>query len=448
MDYLCKDIKELKNSFEINQDEQENIIKNFHIEMTKGLTEARSSLKMIPSFAEPPTGYENGNYLVIDFGGSNLRLMQINLGEKATVLKKEEVIIEEKIKTGTKDELFDYITNFLHDFIKKNNLDNPEQEQKLGFTFSFPVRKESITSGKLLKWTKGYDIKGIKGKDVVKLLNISMEKIGIKNVKIVALLNDAVGTLAYGKYTHKDCDTGVILGTGTNAAYIEDTSKITKQNISLTSISKRMMINTEWGNFNKLRRTGYDRKLDEMSENPGKYKLEKMISAKYIAELTKIIINDFIVKNDFSDNMKSWDNNQLFDAEDISEIISDNSAELKLIKEKLRKFNVNNSVLIDREILKSICKIVMDRSAKIVATLIVGIVLKMDRELNRVHLVAIDGTLYEKATGFKEKLKETIDNLLDRKRDKIKLILTKDGSGKGAAVVAAIAVKKSAKNIF
>nr|MBP8708319.1 hexokinase [Caldisericia bacterium] len=99
-----------------------------------------------------------------------------------------------------------------------------------------------------------------------------------------------------------------------------------------------------------------------------------------------------------------------------------------------------NSVLIDREILKSICKIVMDRSAKIVATLIVGIILKIDRELNRTHIVAIDGTLYEKATWYKDKLRENIDNLLGEKRDKIKLKLTKDGSGKGAAVAAATAI--------
>lgn len=443
MEYLCKDLKELKDSFKINQDEQKEIIKNIHIEMNKGLKGARSSLKMLPSFVEPPTGYKKGNYLVIDLGGSNLRLMLISLEGKATVLKKEEITIEEKIKTGTKDELFDYISNALYNFMKKNNLDNPEQEQKLGFTFSFPVSKESTTSGKLLEWTKGYDIKGLKGKDVVKLLSKSMEKIGINNVKIVALLNDAVGTLAYRKYTHKDCDVSVILGTGTNAAYIEDTSKIAKQNISLTSTGKKMIINTEWGNFNKLRRTDYDRKLDEMSENPWEYKLEKMVSAKYIAELTKIIINDFIGKNDFSDNMKSWNNSQLFDAEDMSEIIRDNSTELNLVREKLRKFDVNNSVLIDREVLKSICKIVMDRSAKVVATLIVGIILKIDMELNKTHLVAIDGTLYEKAIGFKEKLRETIDNLLGKKKDKIKLMLTKDGSGKGAAVVAATTIATS-----
>lgn len=443
MDYFCKDLKELKDSFDINQREQDNIIRNLHIEMKKGLSGVRSSLKMIPSFVEPPTGYKKGKYLVIDLGGSNLRLMLISLGRKVTILKKEEITIKDKIKTGTKDDFFDYISNALYDFMKKINLDNPEQEQKLGFTFSFPVSKESTTSGKLLKWTKGYDIKGVKGKDIVKLLNKSMEKIGIKNVKVVALLNDAVGTLAYRKYTHKDCDVSVILGTGTNAAYIEDTSKITKQNISLTSTRKKMIINTEWGNFSKLRRTDYDRKLDEMSENPGEYKLEKMVSAKYIAELTKIIINDFIGKNDFSDNMKSWNNSQLFDAEDMSEIIRDNSTELNLVREKLRKFDVDNSVLIDREVLKSICKIVMDRSAKVVATLIVGIILKIDMELNKTHLVAIDGTLYEKAIGFKEKLRENIDILLGKKRNKIKLMLTKDGSGKGAAVVAAPTITTS-----
>jgi hexokinase len=37
----------------------------------------------------------------------------------------------------------------------------PEGRQReLGFTFSFPVNQTSISSGTLIKWTKGFSING------------------------------------------------------------------------------------------------------------------------------------------------------------------------------------------------------------------------------------------------------------------------------------------------
>lgn len=41
-------------------------------------------------------------------------------------------------------------------------------------------------------------------------------------------MNDTVGTLAGGKYTHNDVAVAVILGTGTNAAYVERVQAIPK----------------------------------------------------------------------------------------------------------------------------------------------------------------------------------------------------------------------------
>ncbi|HBR71930.1 MAG TPA: hypothetical protein DEA27_04005, partial [Candidatus Moranbacteria bacterium] len=427
--------KTLVENFEISRSEQLEIIEKLHTEMDMGLAGETSSLKMIPSFVEPPKGYEVGKYLVLDLGGTNFRVIAVDLEKNGNITEPqiENNTINKEILAGTKDELFDYISDVLANFITKNNLDN-SGEQMLGFTFSFPIEQTSLTSGKLISWTKGFSISGVVGEDVVELLNESMRKKGIKNIKIVSLVNDTVGTLAHGRYKDEDCDTGVILGTGTNAAYIEDISKIKTYNALHGSIGGKMIINMEWGNFNKLPRTNYDEQLDATTENQGWHIMEKMVSAKYIAELTKIIVRDFVSKNVFSANMNGWDKIQSFSAQDMSEIICDNSSELELVEEKMRKFEVTNTSLNDRLLLKSICKSVFDRSARIAATLIAGVILKMDPELNRPHTVAIDGSLYEKATGYKESLADNIYRLLGKKEDQVKLILSKDGSGIGAAV--------------
>ena len=41
-------------------------------------------------------------------------------------------------------------------------------------------------------------------------------------------MNDTVGTLAGGRYSNKDVVAAVILGTGTNAAYVERANAIPK----------------------------------------------------------------------------------------------------------------------------------------------------------------------------------------------------------------------------
>lgn len=39
-----------------------------------------------------------------------------------------------------------------------NEFELPSNKRELGFTFSFPVRQTSVSSGILIKWTKGFAI--------------------------------------------------------------------------------------------------------------------------------------------------------------------------------------------------------------------------------------------------------------------------------------------------
>lgn len=41
----------------------------------------------------------------------------------------------------------------------------------VGFCFSFAVEQQALNSGKLMGWTKGFDVDGVVGKDVVALLS-------------------------------------------------------------------------------------------------------------------------------------------------------------------------------------------------------------------------------------------------------------------------------------
>ena len=62
------------------------------------------------------------------------------------------------------------------------------------------------------------------------------------------LLNDSIGTFAGGRYLDPDIMIGIILGTGTNMAYLERKAVIHNAPHKLPAgYSDEMLINSEWG---------------------------------------------------------------------------------------------------------------------------------------------------------------------------------------------------------
>lgn len=117
-----------------------------------------------------PDGYETGTYLALDMGGTNLRVCEITLTDQ----KSEFDIIQskyrmpEELKTGTSEELWEYIADCLQQFIETHHgTTKLENTLPLGFTFSYPATQNYIDEGILQRWTKGFDIDGVEGQNVV-----------------------------------------------------------------------------------------------------------------------------------------------------------------------------------------------------------------------------------------------------------------------------------------
>uniref|UniRef100_A0A915MTU8 Phosphotransferase n=1 Tax=Meloidogyne javanica TaxID=6303 RepID=A0A915MTU8_MELJA len=132
---------------------------------------------------------------------------------------------------------------------------------------------------------------GVVGKDVVQLLTDACRRKNIA-VNVVALVNDTVGTMLACSFFDPDCSIGLIVGTGSNACYMERLQNITKLNDGLP---EEMCINCELGAFGDdgkidKYRTVHDRTLDANSINPRKQTFEKMISGMYLGELVRLVL--------------------------------------------------------------------------------------------------------------------------------------------------------------
>lgn len=90
---------------------------------------------------------------------------------------------------------------------------------------------------------------------------------------MVALLNDTTGTQLAVGHEDRNCHVGLILGTGTNACYMEKTAAIPKYPGD-RSKHPEVIINCEWGAFGEggvldKWRNPYDDDVEAKVVNPG-----------------------------------------------------------------------------------------------------------------------------------------------------------------------------------
>ena len=155
------------------------IVKHFISELDRGLSKAGGNIPMIPGWVmDFPTGKETGSYLAIDLGGTNLRVVLVKLGGNRDFdTTQSKFALPAHMRTATLDELWDFIAKCLKEFVDEIYPDGCSEPLPLGFTFSYPASQNRINEGILQRWTKGWSIDGIEGKDVVPMLQKLLRKL-------------------------------------------------------------------------------------------------------------------------------------------------------------------------------------------------------------------------------------------------------------------------------
>ncbi|XP_026424134.1 hexokinase-2, chloroplastic-like [Papaver somniferum] len=423
-----------------------NIADSMITQMKDGLDHGGSDLQMLLSYVNSlPTGQEKGLFYALDLGGTNFRVLRVQLdGEGKVVLEKKSWEIPEDRRTGTKEGLFGFIASGLAEFIleeyEKYNIP-PDTKRMIGFTFSFPINQTAMNEGTLIEWTKGFNISDTIGKDVVACLKEALVEEKLDMFSVTALVNDSVGALAGARYNDEDVKVAIILGTGTNACYIERMDAIPKikrqgDQIPLTG---NTIINTEWGAFadqGGLPLTEFDQQLDTDSDVVKQRVFERMISGKYLGVLvSKILLQMAESENLFGNNYAAP---VVLSTKDLNDMQSDVSGKLETVGLILnQRLKVETSLDVRRTVVNVIDTIVK-RAARLAGAGIVAILQKMEQDTpGLIHgkrtVVAIDGSLYQKYEQYQLYLKEVVTELLG---SYVVIIQVPDASGIGAALLA------------
>lgn len=419
----------IRKQYTLTVDDQEEIIKRFTNEMLNGLKGEKSTIKMIPSFVtKRPTGDEKGDFLALDLGGTNFRVVLYHLlGDHRNTQDEKKYRIPEEAMTGTAEQLFDFIAKCVLDV-------NPPDNVPLGFTFSFPCLQFNIKDGELCEWTKGFSTSGCVGKNPTELLNEALKRQG-SSIRVAALVNDTVGTLMAKCYEQNNCLVGVILGTGYNCAYVEMANNIPKWKGSKEG---EMLINMECGGFGVLDgyRTEEDIELDKLTPNPGAQYNEKMVSGMYLGEICRRLMLKLVKAKELFQSATIDENGHIhsymeFGTPNLSVIEADGSVDLEDVKKVLEEAGVHNSTLEDRKTVKELANIVSGRSIALAACDITAICRHMG-EKSKDCVVGIDGSLYKLYPGYHSRLVKSLVGL----KQTCLVELSEDGSGKGAAIIA------------
>jgi hexokinase len=411
----------------------------FQDEMGRGLRGGSSSLKMLPAYVDNPTGKEKGEFLALDLGGSNYRILRVVLkgdGSAPEVTSRKFSLSPEETDRDA-ETLFGALARSIKSFAAEMG---GGVARSLGFTFSFPIRQTSIDKGELIVWTKGWSAEGVVGHDVVALLNEALARESATGVRVVSLDNDTTGTQMARAYLDPACDVGCILGTGTNICYRERVERIHKPLGPYSGTS--MIVNMESGGFDKaLPRNRFDEKLDAESENPGSQWEEKMVSGKYLGELVRLIVAERTTQGlMFGGRLPDiFAERERFGSERVCAIKEDASEMADSVRAMLASLTVADATAEDAVVLRRIAWIVSNRAARIAAVVLAATVSWMDPNVDRDHTIAVDGSVFEKHPGFAAGMDAAFREILGEKAARVRTALTHDGSGLGAAVIAAAA---------
>ena len=216
-----------------------------------------------------------------------------------------------------------------------------------------------------------------------------------------------------------------------------------------------MAINCEYGAFDNehvvLPRTPYDVKIDEDSPRPGQQAFEKMISGLYLGEIFRLVLVDLhenknllFEKQDISKLRKPFTLDASFLAF-IEEDPFENLSESQELFETRLDIKATRSEL---ELCRRLAELIGTRAARLSACGVAAICKK--KGIESCHAGA-DGSVFNKYPHFKQRNAQALREILDwpkGKRDPVVLNSSEDGSGVGAALIAALTIKRIKEGIL
>lgn len=391
---LQKELDKISTLLDITEYQMHKLAECIYKDMTN-----KTMLKMLPTYCYSNVDVPDGEYLSIDFGGSNIRCNKFKVKKQKLELIKcvaFSLCTEEKDYTTSEYTLKDII-NLIVD--KLETIIDKDKEYMLGHTFSFATYSTSKSCAKIVgAMTKGFELRESEDADVNAILKDIIKERNLK-IEPISIINDTTATLLTANFYNKNADIAMIIGTGHNACFTSKTGEV---------------INIESGYMNDgIPLSYFDYNLLDKLKDEEKTVLEFLTGGKYLGSIAEEITNE------------------LFEAGFIKNKLQITSTILsKSISHQLG----NEYEEEEKEVIKQVADMIFKRVAKFVTAEIIAILKYTDEDLEKEHCIVFDGSVYEKNKILQDYIKMYIEKTYGDNAKKIETMLIKDASAVGAII--------------
>ena len=255
--------------------------------------------------------------------------------------------------------------------------------ERIGFCFSYNVEHQRTLDGILQSWCKEIRVPDAVGKPVGTSLSGAIGS----QCQRVSVVNDSTAALLGAHHRNRNITIGVILGTGINICYSENCARIPKVPQDLAS--ETMIISTEIGEFKDIPKSMFDEAVIAESDEPEMAHAEKQCSGAYLGDIIH----------------KAW---HAAAQEGLLDVCFADPVTLPDISNYLAD---KDSPIPDNSCAKQIASVLIHRAAKIAAILTAGVV-RFCHQPGQHCTMVIEGSQYEKLTGFAANYRTELDALL------------------------------------
>ncbi|GHA64548.1 hexokinase [Formosimonas limnophila] len=361
----------------------------------KGLSQAGQQIKSLPAYLKLPKQNLSGEAFILDAGGTNVRAGHIKMTADTVEfingpLADKTLMFDAQIPGNVSaDEFFNRQASLL------NKL-SPPPEFNLGYCFSYPSENKPDGDASLINWTKNINVDDVIGQSARALLTQAITAQGHTALK-TPVLNDTVTALIAGAWMSPDCDQylGLIAGTGMNAAGFFRTTQITKLAPDIAARwgqDELMAVNLELGNFHPACLSHYDDELDADNPNdsPGRQRLEKAVSGRYLAKIYGRIVG--------REACMALPDGLDFDPEDNENTHAGHVTQLRRYQGPMSHVAIA----------------LINRSADLVAAALAGVIKAQDLPTDKAQIVGIlpEGSLFWLTNGYPQRVEETLTRLI------------------------------------
>jgi hexokinase len=395
-------------------------------EMEEGLAGRPSSLAMIPTWLAPVERIPSGEpVLAIDAGGTNFRAALVSFGPDGPAVEgfRAAEMPGSRGEIG-RDAFFDALAACVADLAARTG--------RIGFCFSYAMEILPDHEGRLLYFSKEIRAPEVEGTLVGAGLAEALERAGVHGKRITVLLNDTTATLLAGRLAAEDPlqydgYVGYILGTGTNAAYLE-------ASIPKAPGSAEQIVVLESGGFAIRGRGDLDEAFDRTTKDPGRYPCEKMHSGAYLGGLALTVLQSAAREGLFTGPAAAvLEGMETLAARDLSAFLR-------------RPFDATRPLGAatagserDRERVVLLLDALVSRAALLAAGVLAAVVLKSGRGAlaSRPACIAVDGTTWREVPGLASRAGAALERHLGDERGRhVRIVLPERAPLMGAAVAA------------